>query len=337
MKKSIVVFALIMFTLGSLATYSAPSAMADWLIDSSGTLVKINPMVLGDSDNSGSGKDDSRVDDDNDDVNDDSDDDASETPKPTSAATTSPTSSPDSGKRTEVQKQQRELEKKKKELDKEQAKRAREELKKQAEARKELLKKSGKTNEFKIRSEDGKLRVENELRDSKGKLLEKSEIEIDDDKERLGVMGEDGKIMEIREVGKDRLEIMKERIKTKSELELKLGEKNEISVTLPNGKVREVKLPDEALTKLVANGVITQTEGEEGSYVLTAGSNGEPVFSGVNGEVEKSFLGFKLKFRQKLDVAASDSEDGSVKAGDIVSTTSQETSAWRRFLERMAR
>jgi hypothetical protein len=334
MKKNIVVFALIMFTLGSLATYSAPSAMADWLIDSSGTLVKINPMVLGDSDNSGSGKDDSRVDDD---ANDDSDDDATETPMPTSTATTSPTSSPESGKRSEAQKQQREIEKKKKELDKEQVKRAREELKKQSEARKELLKKSGKSNEFKIRSEDGKIKVENELRDAGGKLLEKSEIEIDDDKERLGVMGEDGKIMEIREVGKDRLEIMKERIKTKSELELKLDEKNEISVTLPNGKVREVKLPDEALAKLVANGVITPTEGDEGAYVLTAGKNGEPVFSGVNGEVEKSVLGFKLKFRQKLDVAASDSDDGSVKAGDIVSTSSQETSPWRKFLERLAR
>lgn len=322
MKKSIVISALVMFTLGSLATYSAPSVMADWLIDSSGTLLRISPSVLGDSDNSGS-------DDDSDDMDDDSDEDEAETPEPSS--------SENSGKRTEAQERVREQAKQQNELAKKQVEREREALKKQAEVRKENLKKSGNTNEFRIKSEDGKIKVENELRDAKGNLLRRSNTQIDDEKERLGIMGEDGKIMEIKEVAEKRLEIMKERIKTKSELDLVVGEKNEISVTLPNGNVREVKLPDVALAKLVENGVITPTEGEEGEYVLTAGQNGEPIFSGVNGEVEKSFLGFKLKFKQKLDVAASDSEDGTVKAGDVVASTSQETSAWRKFLERFAR
>ncbi len=323
-----------LFSLFTILYIFTPSAHADWLIDSSGTLLKISPSILGDSDETVKDTDD-KSDDDAKQSDDDQDDDQIDDQNDDEVESPESSSNPADSERTREQEILREQAKQKQEQDKKQAEREREALKKQAEARKELLKKSGNKNEFRIKSEDGKIKVESELKDANGNLIRRTKTEIEDDKERFGIMDEDGKIMEIQEVGEDRLEIMRERIKTKSELELKIGEKNEISVTLPNGKVREVKLPDVALAKLVENGVITETEGEEGSYVLTAGANGEPIFSGVSGEVEKSFLGLKFKFKQKFDVAASDSEDGTVKAGDIIEAKSQET-GWRAFLERFA-
>lgn len=52
MNKQIIISALIMLTLGSLTTYSAPAVSADWIIDRSGTLLKIDPRILGDKNES---------------------------------------------------------------------------------------------------------------------------------------------------------------------------------------------------------------------------------------------------------------------------------------------
>jgi hypothetical protein len=52
MKKNITVFALVMFTLGFVATYSTPRVFADWLIDRSGTMIEFDSSILGDDDES---------------------------------------------------------------------------------------------------------------------------------------------------------------------------------------------------------------------------------------------------------------------------------------------
>ena len=167
-------------------------------------------------------------------------------------------------------------------------------------------------------------------------MIKKQEIEIKKG-ESLHVEQENGETLRIDVQEDGRLEMIKNRVRTNSTLDLQVGEKNEISVTLPNGKTKEIALPDKALERLVANGVIASAEGgSESQYELIAGKNGEPVYE-VEGRVEKKLLGFfKLKFAQKMEIAASGSDDGSVAPGDIVETQSQETSPWRRFLERMS-
>lgn len=304
MNKNIAVFALVMLVIGSLATYSAPQAFADWLIDRSGTLVKIDPSILGD------------------------DADNSLTTSSRSQETTTELQKQQLEKQTEQAKNNLEATKKTQENTKEA-------LKKQIEQRKKTKEKSGQTSEFEVNSEGGKLKIKQELRDATGALIKKSETEIGD--ESLHIEQANGETVEINSIGEDRLEMVKNKIKTESDLDLKLDAKNAISVTLPNGKTKEISLPDQALERLVANGVIARTIGVDGSYLLVAGKNGDPVYSGIEGEIEKSILGFKIKFKQKIDIAAGDSEDGTVLAGDIVSKTSQETSPWRLFLERLAR
>ncbi len=270
---------------------------ADWLIDRSGTIVKLDPMVLGD---------------------DDVITEAVETPKPESNSNSTET------QREEIKTQREQV-----------REAAKQTLERQVETRKKIQEKTGNKSEVELRTQDGKFKLKQEIKDQGGRLIKKQEIEIKED-ESLHVEQEDGETVRINTTQDGRMELVKNRLKTKSEFELKVGEKNEISVTLPNGKTKEVALPDKALERLVANGVIAQNEGEESNYTLIAGKNGDPIYQ-VEGQVEKKLLGlFKLKFAQKLEVAASTSEDGTVEAGDVVESTSQETSPWRRFLERMS-
>lgn len=213
---------------------------------------------------------------------------------------------------------------------------SRETLKNQIEVRKTIQEKTGNKSRVELESEMGQLKLKQEIKDEKGKLIRKQEVELKSG-DALHVEQEDGETVRVDARKDGRLEMVKNRVKTNSDLDLQVGEKNEISVTLPNGKTKEIALPDKALERLVANGVIASSEGgSESQYELIAGKNGEPVYR-VEGQVEKKLLGlFKLKFAQKLSVAAGSSDDGTLAAGDIVESESQETSPWRRFLERMS-
>ena len=279
---------------------------ADWFLDRSGTLVQIDGSILGDDDSMEEVEDESEPEDEAEDTNDDSRDESAQR-----AAES----------RREALKQQQE--------------KSRELLKKQTETRLKVQEKTGQKSQTEIRVEDGKSKLKQEIKDANGKLIQKREIEIKDG-ETLHIEQEDGEILEVDARKDGQLELIKNKIKTKSEFELKVDEKNEITVTLPNGKTKEIALPDKALERLVANGVIAQSEGgEEMEYALIAGKNGEPAYE-VEGVVEKKLLGlFKLKFAQKMEVAASSSDDGTVEAGDVVETESRET-GWMRFFERLS-
>ncbi|MBP9670541.1 hypothetical protein KBD75_04030 [Candidatus Woesebacteria bacterium] len=297
MNKSFVVLLTVIF----LSPFFSTSAKADWLLDRSGTLVKVDGYVLGDDDSQ-----DSVIE-------------AKENKSETSEI---------DKKRIE---QAREMAKDRQESVREAAK---QKLETQIETRKKIQEKIGNKSEVEIKSEENRLKIKQEIRDKNENLVRKQEIEVKDG-ERFMVEGEDRQKTEIHATKDGRLEIGKNRIKTNSEMELKVDDKNEISVTLPNGKVREVELPDKALENLVSKGIIIQSEGEN-SYELKTGQNGEPVYP-AKAQVEKKLLGlFKLKFNQNIEVAAGDSEDGTVKAGDVVQSESQEKSPWRRLLERLS-
>jgi hypothetical protein len=316
MNKQVVVFSLVMFSLISFAGAAAPSVSADWLLDRSGTLVQVDGAVLGDDDN-----------DEVEDRDEDEDRGAMATPTTTSAA-----DNEEIRKLEEQDSRQREAEKKRLE-------KSRELLKKQTELRLKNQSTTNRKSNVEISSQDGKFKLRQEIKDDQGRLIKSQEIELKDG-ESLHVEQEGGEPVEINSVKDGELELRRAKIKTNSEFNLKVGDKNEITVALPNGKVKEIALPDKALENLISNGIIapqTATGSADNAYQLIAGKNGEPVYE-VEGEVEKKVLGiFKMKFAQKLAVAATSSEDGTVAPGDIVESETREISPWRRLLERLAR
>jgi len=285
MNKSFAVFALTLFFMITLATTATPKAFADWFLDRSGTLVQIDGAILGDDDASREVEDEQEVENEVEDENDDSKDD--------------PNQRAEEARLEAIKKQQE---------------RSRELLKKQTEIRLKNQEKNPRESNLEIEQEGGKTKIKQEIKDKAGRVVSKKEIEMKEG-ESLHVEQEDGEIMNIEARRDGRLEMVKNRVRTTSDLELKVDEKNEISVTLPNGKTKEISLPDKTLERLVANGVIApQPEGEENQYELIAGKNGDPAYE-VEGTVEKKVFGlFKLKFAQKLEVAAADSDDGEVVA-----------------------
>lgn len=280
--------------------FSSP-AKADWLLDRSGALLKVDGYVLGDDD---SVKSEVEIE--------------------------QETSEQNETEKNRME-QAREMVKDRQEVLQEAAKKK---LETQIEARKKIQEKIGTKSQVEIRSEGDQLKIKQEIRDRNENLVKKQEIEVKGS-ERFVVEGEDKSRIEINAIKDGQLELQKNNFRVRSEMDLKVGEKNEISVTLPNGKVREIELPDKALTNLVNKGIIVQSEGDD-DYELKTGVNGELVYA-VQGTVEKKLLGlFKLKFAQKMEVAASTSDDGAVATGDVLQAESQEVSPWRRFLERLS-
>jgi hypothetical protein len=287
MNKSSIVLLTALF----LSPLFATPVKADWLLDRSGALVKVEGYVLGDDDSV----------------------EAVETVE------------------KNRMEQAKDLVKDRQDAVREAAKKK---LETQIEARKKIQEKVGTRSEVDIKNEENRLKIKQEIRDKNENIIRTQEIKVKEG-ERFMVEGENKERLEINAIKDGRLEMAKDRIKANSDLDLKVGEKNEISVTLPNGKVREVQLPDKALENLVSKGIIVQGEGEN-AYELKANEKGQPVYP-AKAQVEKKLFGLlKMKFNQNIEVAAGDSEDGVVKTGDIVQTESLETSPWRRLLERLS-
>ena len=293
----------IIVVLASLFLLTSP-AKADWLLDQSGYLIQFDSIVLGDSD---------------------------ETENETENETEDQTKSEAETLR-ETQKQTFEQAR-------EQSKQQNEVLRESAKQKLEIAREANKSkqkqkSEIEIESNGNRLEIKQKIEQRNG-LVKENRIKMESD-ESLHIENEDGTLTEIKP-DIDELELKKNRLKARTDMELRVGEKNEISVTLPNGKEREIKIPDQALSNLISRGIITPTEGVENSYELTAGKNGEPVYT-TNGVVEKKLFGlFKMKVNQKLEIAASDAEDGSSVAGDIVDAQVDEPNPLRRFFARFAR
>lgn len=301
MNKNITVFALIMLTLGSITTYSAPSVMADWLIDRSGTLIRLDPMVLGD--------DDVKIE-------------PTETPKPTE--TSKPSDS------NNVSEQQREQLKQQEELKRETTKTAKEQIRETAKhtlERKIKLNESKNKNiknEFELSAAGGELKVKQKTKLPNG-VEKETQLELKEN-ETLHVEQEDGESVDIDATGPDELEIKKDDFKGRTRLPISVNSDNELMITRPDGTTKIVTvLPDEAIVAMSRKGVVVDSDKVE----LTTDEVGDPVYE-VKQEVSKKLLGFiNMNFAAETTVSASDP--------NIVTTTSAETSPWRRLLESLAR
>lgn len=297
----VTVFSLVMFSILTIP------ARADYLYDRSGTLVSINGSVLGDDDSK-------------DKVENESED------KEVVSASPSPSSNrSESDKKREEQK--REQDKKK--------------LEREIEARKKLNEKKEIKSQLEIKSEDGKFKLKQETRDKDGRVTNK-EVELKEG-ESLHIENEKGERTEIKPMVMDRieerqenreerkdervenreqkLEMIKDKVKARTDFDLSVNEDNELIVTKPDGSSRVVTvLPDQAVAKFQEKGILVEGETPE----LTENEAGEAVYK-VSKEEERRFLGIALKFKRESEVSAETGE---------VETKSGETNPVKRLLER---
>lgn len=290
MQKAAIVTVLSLFMFSILAL----PARADYLYDRSGTLVPIDGSVLGDED----------------------------------VVSASPTTSSNRS----------ESEIKREEQKREQAKKM---LESDIEARKKLNEKNETKSRLEVRSEDGKFKLKQEIKDKMGRVINK-EVELKEG-ESLHVENERGERTEIKPMVMDRieerqenreerkeervenraqkLELIKEKVRARTDFDLSVNEDNELIVTKPDGSSRVVTvLPDQAVAKLQEKGILVEGETPE----LTENEAGQPVYK-VSQEEERRILGFAIKFKRDSEVSAETGE---------VETKSGETNPVKRLLER---
>ncbi|MCE7898190.1 MAG: hypothetical protein DPW11_03425 [bacterium] len=290
MQKSaaVIILSLVLFSLLALPV------RADYLYDRSGTLISIDGSVLGDDALAG------------------------EAENEVEAAT--------------------ELELKRVEQKREQDKKK---LEREIEARKKLNEKKAIKSQLEIKSEDGKFKLKQETRDKDGRITKK-EVELKKG-ESLHVENEQGERTEIKSMVMDRieerqenreerkeervenreqkLEMIKDKVKARTDFSLTVDEDNKLIITKLDGSSRVITiLPDQAVTKLQEKGILVEGETPE----LTENEAGEAVYK-VSKEEERRFLGIALKFKRESEVSA---ETGEVK------TKSGETNPVKRLLER---
>lgn len=307
MNKHVTTFIFVMLILGSVATYSARPAFADWLIDSSGTLFEIDPLVLGDNDVTVE---------------------SVETSEPSETAR--PTESPEANAVNNISEQQQEQFKKREEKKREDTKtaeeKAREAAKQKLERKIELNKEKNKNieNEFELSSSRGELKVKQKTKLPNGKEKE-MELKLKEN-ETIHVDQEGGESVDIKVSKPGEIEIIKDKFKGKTRLPLSVNSNNELVVTRPDGTTKVVSvLPDEAVSKMMEHGVLVAPETVE----LTTNESGDPVYQ-VKQEASKKVFGlFVMKFSAVSEVSATDSSS--------ITTVSTETSPWRRFLESLSR
>ena len=297
----VTVLSLVMFSILALP------ARADYLYDRSGTLISVDGSVLGDDDAK-------------DEVENESEDNESVSASP------SPTSS------------RSESDIKREEQKREQAKKT---LEREVEARKKMNDKNETKSRLEVRSEDGKFKLKQEIKDKNGRMINK-EVELKEG-ESLHIEDENGErteikpgIMELKEERQEnreerkeervenreqKLELIKEKVKARTDFDLSVNEDNELIVTKPDGSSRVlIVLPDQAVAKLQEQGILVEGETPE----LTENEDGQAVYK-VSQEAERRILGFAIKFKRDSEVSAETGE---------VETKSGETNPVKRFLER---
>jgi hypothetical protein len=185
-----------------------------------------------------------------------------------------------------------------------------------------------------VRSGDAaKLRLEKTARLDNGETRREKQVELKNS-ESLFVEREGEDPIEIKAVKERELEIKRDNIKTHTELPVSINADNELVLTKPSGETKVLTvMPDQVKTKILDQGLLPaevkglDETGEE-KVELTENSAGEPVYK-VKSVSEKRVLGlFRMKFNSETEVRATDGE---------TTTVSEETSTWRRFLERLAR
>lgn len=191
------------------------------------------------------------------------------------------------------------------------------------EARIKALETRRETIKSRVEAEDGQIRVRQEVKSADGKVVRTNRTDIIP-QQRLRVEGEDGGLTEINAVEGNKLEIIRDRIKARTDHPLTIGDNNELIVTRPDGSEKVVTiLPDTAADNLRSRGL------EPVSEEIELEVEGETPVYKFETEQTKRFLGlFKFVAKQRAQVSA--------ETGELVGTESLETSPLRRLLERFS-
>lgn len=310
MNKHFVVFGLIAISLFTLVATSPTSVSADWLLDRTGTLIKIDPRILGD-----------------DDINEIKIEDQNEV-KVEVESSPSSTSKPESDKENKEQQRINEAAKKQAEI-----------ARKASDKAKDALERTIKTNELKkaktnvkkeseIEVEGDKLKIKQKIRDVNGEVVEtETQFEKNEVLQIESKTGDETKKFKLRARQDDSVELEKDGVKVGTKLPISINENNELVVTRPDGTTKIVKvMPDQALKMLRDQNItpddsVTDVNGDSTGLPELEEEDGNSVYK-VDGQKEEKVFGlFKVAYKTKAVVSA--------ETGELVRT---ELSGLDRFM-----
>jgi len=121
------------------------------------------------------------------------------------------------------------------------------------------------------------------------------------------------------------IEIEGERVRTRTNFPLSIGENNQLMITKKDGTTKEVAiLPDAAVKNLEQKGFVPTLEAE-----LTVDESTKEAVYDVDVKEEKRFLGlFKVTFDKRARISA--------KTGEVSDESSPRLPFWQRFLDRFS-
>ncbi len=283
MSKNITLITFAVLTLSLTLSLQVPHASATWLIDRSGSLLLLDPLVLGDNDEQ---EDEAKTDE----------------------------SSRESDKKAVEQRQ--EIEKKLAEQDREKAKQRLESAIKVNEIK---TTKNKLERESEIEVEGDKLKIKQKTRDATGRETE-TQLEMGD-KEELQLESRSGEAKDkiIMSPGADdSLQIERQDTRVHTKLKVRVNTSNELVVTRPDGTERTLTvLPDQAMVKLREQNILPlddRLDTSTGSANLPdlEEENGESVYK-INAQKEKRVLGlFKVSLKTRAILSA--------ETGDLLRT-----------------
>lgn len=307
MNKNYVVFGIIAISLFALVASNPNRVSADWLLDRTGTLIKIDPRILG-----------------KDDVKEIKIEDQKETETEVKSSPSS-SSNPESRKEDKEQERVREAAKKNAEIASDKAKK---ELKEKIKIN-EIRSKTNKIEkESEIEVEGDKIKIKQKIKDANGKETE-TEMQLENGEELQieSKTGDESKKFTLRARQDDSLELEKDGVKVGTKLPISINENNELVVTRPDGTTKVVAvMPDQALKMLREQNItvddsVTDENGDSTGLPELEDEDGQSVYK-VDGKKEEKVLGlFKVSYKTKAVISA--------ETGELVRT---ELSGFDRFM-----
>ena len=313
MNKHFFAIGLVAISLFTLVATSPTAVSADWLLDRTGTLIKIDPRILGDDDINEIK------------VEDNEHENESENEIESSPASTS---KPELGKENREQERIIEEAKKNAEIARRASDKAKEELKKKIEINQIKSKTSKTEKESEIEVEGAKLKIKQKIKDANGKEIE-TEMQLENGEE-LQVESKEGdetKKFKLRARQDNSVELEKDGIKVVTKLPISINENNELVVTRPDGTTKVMTImPDQALKMLRDQNItpddsVIEANGDSSSLPDLEEEDGQSVYK-IDGQKEEKILGlFKIAYKTKAVVSA--------ETGELVRT---ELSGFDRFM-----
>ena len=281
MKKIIVLLAILTF-------FSPSLVRADWLIDRSGSLVKLDPLVLGDDDEKKF---------ENKEVEKQEDHKQDEVKSESSSENKS-----QEDKSAEIQKEASEKVREK----------AKEKLESTIKINEIKASKNKIETESEIEVEDNKFKIKQKIKDQNGRETETElEMELDEEVEVESLDGDEAKSFRLKTRDDDSIELERNDVRIHTKLPITINANNELVVTRPDGTQKIVAvMPDQALAKLKEQHIFPIEDSSDLPELEE--EDGQSVYK-IDGDKQEKILGiFKISYKTKAVISA--------ETGEIVRT-----------------